>query len=176
VARLIDARSDPGFTRSRGGRRDRRLEVAESTPIGVESSIVDSMGHVIFRKTYSYDVRPISTTATDNLAGQVKRPSRSPNRVATLLLALSLVASRSRLRSLSLSPASALVRYVTTRATWWSSADRPLTTVAAIEHQHWRARLDKNASGRQLRSAPVPVRAQDDPVHAHAETRSSHNP
>jgi hypothetical protein len=83
--RTARVRSDPGLMRSWRGRHDRRLEVAESTPIGVKSSIVDSIGHTLPRKTYSSDTRP---TVLRDPVGQVKRPRRSPDRVATLHLPL----------------------------------------------------------------------------------------
>jgi hypothetical protein len=45
--------------RSWGGRCNRRLEVAKSALIGVYSSLVGSIGHELFMKTYSYDARAI---------------------------------------------------------------------------------------------------------------------
>jgi hypothetical protein len=63
-------RLDPGLTRSRRGRHDRRLEVAKSTPIGVGFSVIDSIGHALSRKTYSDDTGPIvlrlGTISRDN--------------------------------------------------------------------------------------------------------------
>jgi hypothetical protein len=89
-------RSDPGFMRSRGGQHNQELEVAGSAPIGLESSIVDSMGHGLSRKTYSYNARPIVLRLRTTSRGQssaradhltVSRLSSSPSLSSRLALA-----------------------------------------------------------------------------------------
>jgi hypothetical protein len=164
-------RSDPGFTRSRGGRHDRELEEAESAPIGLESSIVDSMGHGLSRKTFSYDARPIVLRLRTISRG--KSSARAGHLTASRL---AFTSPLSLSFALSPSPGWALIRHVTVHRTQQSRGDQPHTTAAAIKPRRQRARLDKNAPGRRLRSTPVPVWASDDPARDHADAESSRDP
>jgi hypothetical protein len=138
VTQLIDVRPERARIEASQG-----PEEAESTRIGVGFSIFDSMGHALFRKTYSYDTGPtilrLGTTSRGKSSARAQ-PTPGSNRSFLLLVLVALYVERAQAPTLA---ARTLHEYINTatqitfpgavgaspvaeppRAPWLSSAPR----------------------------------------------------
>jgi hypothetical protein len=82
-------RSDPGFTRSRRARHNRRVEVPESTSIATGFSTVNSIGSALPRKSDKSDTRP--TGSRLGTVSRVKSSARAGHLTASRLSSRPLV-------------------------------------------------------------------------------------